>query len=268
MFASIKQALTKDEKSNARKDILRFAPGNTYTVRILPNVDDPAKTFFHYFQIGWKSFATGQYISLVSPSTFGERDPIAEERYKINRSGSEADKEKAKAIIRSEKWLVNAYIIDDPVNPENKGTVKILRYGKQLHKVIDAAINGDDSAEFGSKLFDLSKDGVNLKIKCESQGEYPTFVSSRFTSPSDLHLSPEKISDIYGSICDLESAISVRTYDELVSTYKDHYLVLDSINTVATVSAPKQSNVVSVVSVDEVDSSINDAEVDAMLKDL
>jgi len=82
MFASIKQALTKDEKSNARKDILRFAPGNTYTVRILPNVDDPAKTFFHYFQIGWKSFATGQYISLVSPSTFGERDPIAEERYK------------------------------------------------------------------------------------------------------------------------------------------------------------------------------------------
>ena len=132
---------------------------------MLPFASDPSKTFFHYFQHGWNSFATGQYVSAVSPQTFGDRDPIGETRYKLYR-GNESEKAQAGKIIRSEKWLANAYIVNDPVNPDNNGTVMILRYGKQLHKVIANAIEGDDAAELGPRIFDLGEGGCNLKIVC------------------------------------------------------------------------------------------------------
>ena len=51
MFESIKSALTKETagSSNKQKDFLRTEVGNTYTVRLLPNMKDPTKTFLHYY---------------------------------------------------------------------------------------------------------------------------------------------------------------------------------------------------------------------------
>ena len=59
--------------------------------------------FFHYYNHGWNSFATGQYVQTLSPQTFGERDPIAEERFKVLRTGSEEEKEKMRKNTRREK---------------------------------------------------------------------------------------------------------------------------------------------------------------------
>ena len=94
MFASIKDSLAKPtQSSNSTSNILRLKTGNTYTVRLLPYTPEPSKTFFHYYNHGWNSFATGQYVQTLSPQTFGERDPIAEERFKVLRTGSEEEKE-------------------------------------------------------------------------------------------------------------------------------------------------------------------------------
>ena len=143
MFESIKSALAKNTSAPSKnKDILKLEVGNTYTVRLIPNTKDPAKTFFHYYTFGWTR-ETGQYVSAVSPSSFGGRDPIAEYRYKVLKTGTDEEKQKARAILRSEKWLVNAYIINDPVTPENNGKNMIVRYGKQLHKIIMDAIEGE-----------------------------------------------------------------------------------------------------------------------------
>lgn len=225
MFQSIKSALAKSETQNSSyRDIMKLEIGKTYTVRLLPNVANPTKTFFQYFMHGWTSFATGEYVQALSLQTFGERDPISEERYKILRLGSEEDKKKAETVTRGEKWLVNAYVVDDPTNPDNNGTIKIVRYGRQLAKIIDQAINGDDADEFGPRIFDLSKEGCNLKIKVEKQQNFPTYVSSRFASPSDLGLSESKINEIYGKVHDLERAVSSRSYDELVEMWQEHFL--------------------------------------------
>jgi hypothetical protein len=120
MFKSIKNSLIKDETTTRSKDYLKTEPGNTYTVRLIPNIEDPAKTFFHYYTHNFKSFATGENIFVPSLATWGERDPIAEQRYQISKNGSESEKEKVKAIKRNESWLVNVYVINDPVNSENK----------------------------------------------------------------------------------------------------------------------------------------------------
>lgn len=226
MFESIKGALTKNnESTNSKiKDYLKCDVGNTYTVRLLPNVKDPSKTFFHYYSYGWNSFTTGQLVTAVSPTTWNQRDPIAEERYRILRNGTEKEKEKALAIRRRENWLVNVYIVNDPVNSDNNGKVKVLRFGRQLHKIIMDAIEGEEASELGPRIFDLSSKGCNLKIKVEKQGEYPTYVSSKFSTPKEIEgLDDDSHKQIYNSAFDLESYVTVKSYDELKSILDVHY---------------------------------------------
>ena len=225
MFASIKDALQKDNKpAGAIADILRLTKGNSYVVRLVPNTTDPAKTFFHFYSHGWESFATGQYVSAVSPQTFGERDPIAEFRYKTNRTGTVEQKNKARAIIRSEKWLVNAYVIDDPVNPENNGKVKILRYGKQLHNILMEAIEGEDAEQFGPRIFDLGPDGCSLRGKVEDQGGYPTYVSSKFLMPGAIEgVDETRKSQIESEVIALDEVFKIKSSEELVSLLDEHY---------------------------------------------
>ena len=226
MFESIKSALTKENtsSSNKQKDFLRTEPGNTYTVRLLPNLKDPTKTFLHYYSHGWNSFSTGQLITLVSPTTWNERDPIAEERYRVLRNGTESEKEKAKAIVRTERWLVNCYVINDPVNEDNNNKIKVLRFGRQLHKIIKEAMEGEDADELGARIFDLSSKGVNLKIKVEKQGDYPTYVSSKFTTPKEVEgLDEDSYDKIYKNVFDLQSYLTVKSYDELKDMLDKHY---------------------------------------------
>jgi len=271
MFQSIKDALAKNDTESSTAtytEILKTTPGNTYTVRLLPFAKDPKNTFFHYFNHGWVSFATGQYVQSLSPMTFGERDPIAEERFKILRTGSEDEKEKVKAIKRLEKYLVNVYVIDDPTNPDNNGKVKMLRYGKQVHKIIMEAIEGEDAEEFGPRIFDLGTNGVNFKIKCENQGEYPTYVSSRFTSAGKLNLNDDEQKKIYDSVFDLAKVYTLKSYDELKQMLDEHFYVKDTQTEAETKhhsvdEAPIPTFTKSV----QVENSIDD-DIDELLKDL
>lgn len=276
MFESIKEALNSEDKqkSNGLNDILQLKTGNTYTVRILPNVENPKDTFFHHFVHGWTSFETGKYVSALSPITFGERDPIAEERYKILRMGTEEEKEKAKAIRRTEQWFVNIYVIDDPVNPDNNGKIKVLRYGKQLHTIINSAIAGDDAEEYGAKIFDLGKDGVNFKIKVEKQGDYPVYTSSRFTSVGrDLGLSKDKQEEIYKSIIDLKSIYRLKSEDELKQMLDEHYHC-KTAEKESDVKLPEADEAIAELSTKKVSApapavtEIDDADIDELLKDL
>jgi len=227
MFESIKGALASSESKNQSNynEILTCKPGNTYTIRLLPFAKSPKDTFFHYYNHGWVSFATGQYVQALSPQTYGERDPIAEERFRSSRMGTDEEKEKAQAIRRIEKWLVNCYVIDDPTNPDNNGKVKMLRYGKQLHKIITEAIEGEDAEEFGPRIFDLGAEGVNFKVKVEQQGDYPTYVSSRFTTAGKIDLSEDQQKEIYENVFTLTEVFPLRSYDELKDMLNEHYFM-------------------------------------------
>ena len=224
IFQSIKSALAQNNNNAGISEILKTEVGNTYTVRLLPYTKDPKKTFFHFFTHGWTSFSSGVYVAALSPQTFGERDPIAEERFRILRTGTEADKQKVKAIGRSEKWLVNVYVVNDPVTPENNGKVKILRYGKQLQKIITDAIEGEDAEDFGPRIFDLGPNGVNLKVKVEKQGDFPSYVSSKFSMPVAIaDMDDTKGSKVYDSAHQLEKIFTLKSSDELKTMLDEHY---------------------------------------------
>lgn len=279
IFQSIKSALAKENNNNGLlSEILKTEVGNTYTVRLLPNSKDVKNTFYHYYQHGWTSFATGQYVGALSLQTFNERDPIAEERYRILRTGSDADKKKAETIRRAEKWLVNVYVVNDPVTPENNGKVKILRFGKQLHNIIMDAIDGESAEDFGPRIFDLTPNGVNLKVKVEKQGDYPTFVSSKFSLPCEIKdMTTEKIEKIHANTHDLSKVFQARSVDDLKQMLAEHFHCVDTKQATnestadepAFVETPKQTKPVEVKKAPVKTASVDDEdEVEKLLADL
>jgi hypothetical protein len=230
MFQSIKSALSQNNSNGSKaSEILKLEMGNTYTVRLLPYSKDPKKTFFRFYTHGWNSLSTGQYVAALSPLTFSERDPISEERFRILRTGTDADKEKIKVIRRSEKWLVNVLVVNDPVKPENNGKVKMIRYGKQLQKIITDAVEGEEAGDFGPRVFDLGPDGVNLKIKVEKQGDYPSYVSSKFSMPVAISdMDDTKAKKIYDNVHELDKVFQLKSFDELKAMLDEHYHCKDT----------------------------------------
>lgn len=196
----------------------------TYIVRLIPNVNNPERTFFHYFSHTWKSNLNNNIVSVLCPNTYGDKCPIDEYRSKVYNSKDQSEIDKIRPIKRNENWLANVYVIKDPTNPENQGKIKILRYGKQLSKIIENAINGDDADEFGPKIFDLGENGCNLKIKVEkNEGGYATYVASKFMSPSEI----EGLDDqdtIYNSINELDSIFEHKSYEDIKKLFNTHFL--------------------------------------------
>ncbi len=179
----------------------------------------------------------------------------------------------AQKIIRSEKWLGNVYVVNDPVNPDNNGTVMILRYGKQLHKVIANAIDGEDASDLGPRIFDLSPNGCNFKIIVEKQGDFPTYVSSKFSFPSEIPgMDDEKVESILNSTYDLSSTFGVKGYDDLKQMVDEHiYCSSDTDEDVApsiNVQTPPTTSVSTPAPAAVTEQSEPKKEDDAEIKDL
>ncbi len=229
MFESIKESLNNEKQTSGGsfKNFLKMEVGKTYLVRFIPNVNDPKATFFHYAHHGWTSSSTGQYIDATCLRTFNERCPICEARFKLYKTKKEEDKELAYTLRSYDKHLVNVYVISDPTTPENEGTIKILRFGKRIYDKVLAATEGDDADEFGHRIYDLTENGCNFKIKVESSSEgkskFTNYNNSRFTAPSAIpDMTSSKIKEVYNSIFDLSTMIEVKSEDEVTKLLNDH----------------------------------------------
>lgn len=232
LFESLQEIMNnKTNIDSSFKDFLKFEPNNTYIVRLIPNVNDMSKTWYNYKQHIWDSCVHGKKISTICPNTYNGKCPICEYRSKIWQTKNTALTEGIKPLKKSEKWLYNVYVVKDPSNPSNENQIKILNAGSQLQKIIDSAIYGDDKDDFGGKIFDLSENGCNLRIKVETNdGGYPSYVSSKFVSASKIDSldSDEKINAVYDSIKSLDTIFKHRTYNEIKDLLDIHFLGKDS----------------------------------------
>jgi hypothetical protein len=208
---------------------MKFPAGHTYTIRLIPNVENIDDTFFHHYVNQWSSKKDGSFTSALSLKTFGERDPISEARWKLYKEWKDAgpakDEKFENPIKEREQWFVNILIVDDPANPDNNGKVKILSMGPQLKDIVDDAMTGESADDFGAAIFDLSKDGCDFKIKADEQGVFTTYIKSRFSTKSSIDLSDEEIDEVYTKVHDLRQVHNVKTYEELEDLLNEHFNV-------------------------------------------
>lgn len=228
MFDKIKDSFqTKSSTSGGSfANVLKMPKGHTYTLRLIPNLEDPEKTCFAHYIHSWESRSTGKFVSALSLQTFGQNDPIANVRWKMYKEWKDSNPPKdAKfegPIDQKQQWFVNVYVIDDPNNPDNNGTVKVLRMGPQLKDKIDAATEGARKDELGWEIFDLSS-GHDFKIQADEQGIYTTYKESWFTTKSKTVLTDEQIEEIYANVHDLEQILTVKTEEELLALLDEHF---------------------------------------------
>lgn len=229
MFERIKDSLNKSDSGNGGQfaNIMKFPAGHTYTLRILPTLEEGKDPLFHHWVNSWKSKATGGFTSALSLRTFNEKDPISNLRWKLWKEWKDANpkaenKDYTAEITEKEQWLVNVYVIEDPSNPENNGTVKIYRFGPQIKKIIDAATEGARADELGWEIFNPTA-GHDLKVVATKQGDFTTFAESFFTTKSKTKLTDEDLVGIYEQTHDLEQVYSVKTFDELQTLLDEHF---------------------------------------------
>jgi|TARA_R110000787_G_scaffold336_8_gene1264 hypothetical protein len=237
--SEIKKKERESSSSSSDENFLSLKKGNTYLVRLLPNRANPATTFADYEEYGFTSVTGSGYIYAGrTPSSMGRKDMVKDLQWATYSKGKEANDEalmkRSYTLFPQKKEMVNVYVIDDPTNPDNNGTVKVLRYSSKVNKdgvptsplyaKIQDSIFGDEKGDIGKKAFDLTGNGVNFAIKVEeNQGGWNDYSKSNFKFPNDIGLSEAEISEIYESTLDLETFIPEALSDEKLKALLDQH---------------------------------------------
>ena len=238
MFQQISGSFDKANKSGGNSiynDILKFEMDKDYIIRLLPYREDLEDGTVHaYTYRGWKSKSTGKYVEVLDPPSDVVNPIQAHSSTLTNQLRPlKLDKEDprmvdARKLWSKKAWLLNCYVISDPTNPDNEGTVKILKVGKQLWDIIDTHVHGERKDEFGWKCFDPTANGCSLKIKAldNGSGKFSEYTKSYFMSPSEIDGvsdNEERIEEIFDACFDLKTVFPIKTEDEIQEILDIHF---------------------------------------------
>ena len=164
------------DKAGNGMAVIRFLPA--------PAVDgDDGLPWVRLFDHGFQG-PGGWYIE-NSLTTLNQKDPVSEYNSILWNSGIEANKEIARKQKRRLHYIANVYIVSDPKNPQNEGTIRLYKFGKKIFDKITEAMNPEFEDEKAINPFDFWE-GANFKIKIRQVEGYRNYDKSEFDSPSAL----------------------------------------------------------------------------------
>jgi len=221
-------------------------------IRFVPNPENPRNSLIQKY-VHWLTDANGNGKLVDSPSTIGEKCPIADVFWKLRNSDSAVDRKASDKLKRRQQYYSLIKIIKDPQNPALEGTYKVFKFGYKIKEKIDAELKPD----FGepTQVFDLFE-GKNFELIITRQGEYNNYDKSKFSSSRsavDVNGEPaERTKESMSAIkAELDEAPSLATYDykawdgetrDFVNGVLKMYLNPgDAISEISTSSTPKKS---------------------------
>lgn len=195
----------------------RNKDGNgTAVIRLLPPRENDipiVKWFSHNFQ----NPANGRWYINNSLRTFGEKtpDPLADFNKKLWNSTTDKEapaRKQASLQKRKTNYRVNIFVLDDPINPANNGTIKKWKFGKFFHDMISLALNPPkvEGSLYNEPLLDVYDlfEGANLLISTytekKGEDEFPNYSRSKWLQRGPMG----------------EEALMERVYNELNSDPK------------------------------------------------
>ena len=187
------EASTQSNAEAGSKDDTRFwqpevdkAGNGMAVIRFLPapaaDGDDAlpwVRVFSHGFQ------GPGGWFIDNCLTTVGDKCPVCEHNSTLWNSGVEANKEIVRKQKRRLSYVANIYVISDPSNPENEGTVRLYKFGKKIFDKISEVMNPEFPDETPLNPFDLWE-GANFKLKIRNVEGYRNYDKSEFADKSAL----------------------------------------------------------------------------------
>ncbi len=183
-------------------------------IRFVPNPANPRNSLVKKY-VHWLTNANGDGKMVDSPSTVGEKCPIADVFFKLRKSDSAVDRKMSDKLKRREQYFSLVKIIKDPQNPELEGQYKIFKFGYKIKEKIDEELK----PAFGepTQVFDLFA-GKNFELIITRQGDFNNYDKSKFsssTSAIDMNGTPaERTKEVMALIKDqLDAAPSLEPYE-------------------------------------------------------
>ena len=239
-IASAFDKITNPQQSNSFDDD-RFwkleadkAGNGTAVIRFLPRVEGDELPWVKIFSHGFKG-PTGKWYIENSLTTLDKADPVGELNSVLWNSGSEANKEIARAQKRRLHFISNVLIVSDPKHPENEGKVMLFKYGKKIFDKIMNKAKPTFEDERPVNVFDLWE-GANFKLRMRKVEGYPNYDESTFSDPLPVAQSDEAILAVVNKQHKLSEFIdpkNFKSYDELKTKLDS---VLNGAPNVATAS--------------------------------
>ena len=183
-------------------------------IRFVPNPKNPRQSLIRKY-VHWLTDASGNGKLVDSPTTIGEKCPIADVFFKLRNSDSAVDRKMSEKLKRREQFFSLIKVIKDPQNPEYEGKYMIYKFGYKIKEKIDEELK----PTFGepTQVFDLFE-GKNFELIITTQGEYNNYDKSRFSaaqSPITIDDEPvERSKEGMNKIkAELEDAPSLEPYE-------------------------------------------------------
>lgn len=185
-------------------------------IRLLPEPQGEDMPWVKVFKHGFQDPNTGKWYIENCPTTIGKECPVCKsnsEHWKQGENGQNI----ARARKRQLTHFSNILVLSDPANPDNEGTVRLFKYGKQIFDIIQAAITPQFEDETPIQPFD-PWEGADFKFRIiKNQNNQTNYQKSAFGEPSELG-TDEEIEEIWKKEHSLEQFVSednFKSYEEL-----------------------------------------------------
>jgi hypothetical protein len=183
-------------------------------IRFVPNPANPRNSLVKKY-VHWLTDAAGEGKLVDSPTSIGEKCPIADAFFKLRKSDSAVDRKMSEKLKRREQYYALIKVIKDPQFPENDGTYKIFKFGYKIKEKIDEELK----PAFGepTQVFDLFE-GKNFELIITRQGDFNNYDKSKFSaSRSAINIdgkTAEKTKEVMSVIkAELDKAPSLEPYE-------------------------------------------------------
>lgn len=183
-------------------------------IRFVPNPANPRNSLVKKY-VHWLTDASGEGKLVDSPSSVGDKCPIADAFFKLRKSDSAVDRKMSEKLKRREQYYALVKVIKDPQFPEFEGTYKVFKFGYKIKEKIDEELK----PAFGepTQVFDLFE-GKNFELIITRQGDYNNYDKSKFSaSRSAITIdgkSAEKTKEVMTNIkAELDKAPSLEPYE-------------------------------------------------------
>jgi hypothetical protein len=210
------QVTTSTSSNEVYKPTADDGKDGTYKalVRFVPNPENPRNSLIQKY-VHWMTNSSGDGKLVDSPSTIGEKCPIADVFWKLRKSDSAVDRKASEKLKRRQQYYALIKIIKDPQNPELEGQYKVFKFGYKIKEKIDAELKPD----FGepTQVFDLFE-GKNFELIITRQGDFNNYDKSKFSASKSAIIMgdapAERTKETMTTIkAELDTAPSLKSYD-------------------------------------------------------